>query len=205
MKTVVTDAAAVLGLALLVGSFLRAAYKLQRRVNPGRHLARAYASPYGRIVDGFYWTARHLRQATRTPNRAASLQAAWGSFWIGALTAAVPIAAVVAAETPSLDKHGLALGVGAVVWSCVVEVAGMSERIERLARATVISVPVAFSISAVAVLNVIVVIIAAVPLVSGEAGKTAAIGAAFIAMADLMSALWGLILAGQHDHPLMDP
>jgi hypothetical protein len=188
--------AALLGLVLHLVRCLLADPAAWRRV------AVLHASPCARLAEALFWTSHHLRGGVAGASPRRSLTAAARALGMGVSVAFVPLAGVAIFDTPAFaGHHGVALGLGAVVWSSIVEFGGL---LSRIAPWRVAGRPEPSAIGLVAVLDVGVLLAAMAPLVSGDVLRSAVLGAALIAAADLAAVFWTLILAVEEDHPLKE-
>jgi hypothetical protein len=126
-----------------------------------------------------------------------------GALVIVVTTSGVPVVALIEADKPQLAEHGVALGIGGLLWGCLIEVTGIAERTARMSGKPVFSGSPADCLWGVTAFNLGMVLLAAQPFFLGDANvKAALLGAGFVALADLVSIAWCIPLAQRDNRPL---
>lgn len=124
-----------------------------------------------------------------------------------AFTALVPLAALALTGIPDLSADGVAVGLGALFWSCLLESATLTERTRRMnGGVAVIGIELWLFAVLFVVADLLLLLFQATETF-GTSGAlwAAAVGASFVALADLASASVGLAFAAANRHPLADP
>jgi hypothetical protein len=166
----------------------------------------SYANANQRIVECLFWCIRHLRKAlTEGAVRQRVARAALAS-WIAVSMIILSVLIVIRSDAPSLDGDGIAAAAGALIWSCVLESVSLPERTQRLAGIAVVGVPVWFLAILLTVADLLLLLVTAAGWFGSGAAEAGAVGASFVALADLTSFAFGLALAAQSPQSLLiDP
>jgi hypothetical protein len=157
------------------------------------------------LWDLAFWSIHHLRRAIAGPGQryrhlARSLLAA-GLLAVVALT---PVLALSRLANPDYTRHGLAIGIGGMVWSAVVESPGMADRIRPLAADIDFTPPVVFAVI-VLIADVAICCLALSGVIEDEPAHSICIGASMIAAADIVSIAIGIVAAAIPRYPFLDP
>ena len=192
-------------LIVLVVLALESARRLRAMPDWQKRLADSHAPVYVRLGEHLFWLVRHLLRALfRRERRLQHLQRALLALAFLSITALTPILTIARGVDPDFAKHGLAIGVGALVWTIVVESPAVSDRIRRLS-ARVDLFPVLVHVLIVSVLDAAISCLALSGRIEGEPLASACVGAAFVAAADIVSTAVGVAAATLPRYPLLDP
>lgn len=189
----------VIGLLLV-----RDAIRLSRHSNQIARVQETHATLYSRLAEYGFWFLRHIvigfkqRQGRGARFRRALLSL--GAFCL--LFAPVLVAAQMA-NLSAVAHHTVAFAIGTAVWSFIVESPSLPYRIKVHTPTTTLVHPVAVA-SIIAALDLTIGAFAIAGAVGG-ASEAFAIGAAFVAVGDLISALIGLTVAAASTYPFKDP
>jgi ABC-type dipeptide/oligopeptide/nickel transport system permease component len=117
----------------------------------------------------------------------------------------LPAAAIAAQNTPRISSHGLAVGVGALVWGLVLETATLRDRTARLSGAFLLSTPNWIWALLLCAVDVLALGLAARFDFGSADLDVAMTGVAYVAAADLVSTYIGFMLGSPYSYPLSDP
>ncbi len=198
------DAVAAVGsLVLFIGLLFFAVVRVQASADPKASFEESYTTVNGRITECSFWLIRHLCLCTtQTGPRLAKAGYAMLAL---IFTMFVPVAALALSGIPDLSEQGVAVGAGALVWSCLLESGSLPDR-TRINATPVIAIDV-WLFAVVLVIADLLLVLFQVTNLFGTSGSlwAAAVGASFVALADLASVAVGLAFAAASHHPLADP
>jgi hypothetical protein len=183
---------------------VRDAIRLSQHGNQIARVQETHATLYSRLAEYGFWFLRHTvigvkqRQGRGARFRRALLSL--GTFWL--LFVPVLVAAQMA-NLSAVGHHTVAFAIGTAVWSFIVESPSLPYRIKIHTPTTTLVHPVAVA-SIIAALDLTIGAFAIAGAVGG-ATEAFAIGAAFVAAGDLISALIGLTVAAASTYPFKDP
>jgi hypothetical protein len=181
-------------LALLPLGLLRAGTTLRRRADWERRLTDAHATLFARVGEAVLQLARNAAPAVRGPRRAQHVGACLAALLFIAILVAPPVLAERLDLAEAGRDAGLALTLGTIVWSALTEMPGVVERRPHLSP-TPEPLPTLVLVLVVLVLDVGVTMLALSGALEGAAASTFALGASFVAAADIVSAAVGLVAA----------
>ena len=192
-------------LALLVVSALGAASRLRAMPDWQERLKNSHASIYVRLGELAFWLVRHLNGVFfRRGRRLQHLERALVALFFLSITAVTPVLTLALGSNPDFSRHGLAIGIGALVWTIVVESSAVSDRVRRFS-AAVDFFPVLVHILITFLLDAAISCLALSGMIRGEPLASVISGAAFVAAADIVSTLVGVAAAALPSYPLLDP
>ena len=201
-----SDIAAIVGFAGLLAFFGASAMHLVGVPNGAARFERSYANANQRILDCLFWALRHAWKAFADGGVLERLARAAVAMGIGAAMVALSTYVVVQADAPPLDDQGIAVGIGALLWSCVLEGAALPERAGRVANKIIWDRPLWALALLLLIFDLLLLLVAAVGWFGTGSTGAGAVGASFVALADVTSFAFGLALAAQaEESPLGDP
>jgi hypothetical protein len=164
-----------------------------------------YATVGARIAESAYWTVRHicLALAGDQPGRRAKSAVYAGLVLL--TTLAAPLGAVGAGAAPGFDKHGIAAAVGALLWGCLLESATLPDRTQELTGRRLPAIDLYLFIIGLVVLDVLLMVVALTNDFSDARLDVGIRFASLVAMADVISVLWGFVLSPWSRYPLGEP
>jgi hypothetical protein len=195
----------LLGLVLLLTASTVVARALRRAPDWQERLWRSHATVYARLWDLAFWSMHHLHRAISSPGqRCRHLERSLLAAGLLAMVALTPVLALSRLANPDFTRHGLAIGIGGLVWSAVVESPGMADRIRPLAADIDFTPPVVFAVI-VLIADVSVCCLALSGVIEGEPAHSICIGASLVAAADIVSIGIGVVAAAVPRYPFLDP
>lgn len=193
------------GLLTVIAGLWMAASRLNRRSQPAVAFERTYATVSAHVVEFLYWTAREVGGvfAPRSTRSSHAVRAAFAIALV-AMTILFPVAAIAASDEPELRDHGVALGVGGLLWALVLETSSLPSRTRGLMGTQVLSLPVwQWALLLIASDVALLVGTALYPGLS-DTVHVALVGASYVALADIVSAYIGFMLSPFSRYPLSE-
>jgi hypothetical protein len=191
------------GFLAAVAGFWMSGLALAGTPQPAKAFERTYANVPARVVECAFWVGRHvLGLITASENGWMNVRRALLAGLFGGVTLLIPLAAIAAAETPSLADHGIALGVGGLVWTSFLETASLPHRLPNLADPSPVQTPLwMWAVLLIASDGLLLIASFAHPGL-GESARVGLVGAAYVAFADLVSVYIGFVLSPHTPYPL---
>jgi hypothetical protein len=203
------------GLCVIGATLCRTASVLYGRKDAVSTLEHTYATVPAHLAEFSFWAITHTRAAvTRSAHRAGVTPRAASRRRTRALyallaclllvvTGLLPAAAIAATKAGSLASHTVVVGIGGLIWTCVLETATLRERITRLAGREILRTPLWMWVLLLVVLDVLLMIACfVVPHLNRGHLLVGLFGAAYVAMADLVSCYIGFLLSSSHPYLL---
>jgi hypothetical protein len=202
---VAKDAVIIVGAVLIVVTVAGAFLGFSESQDKRNRFERCYATVDARLTEGVWWLARHAWRAARDSERGERVLPAIFAATTVVTTALLPAAALKASQAGLLSRQGIAAGVGALVWGCILEGTSLPERIAALVRRPVWSVELWKIAVILGMADVALVTVGLAHNFASEVFGAAISGAAFVAGADIVSLLVGFVLCPWEPYPLVGP
>lgn len=155
--------------------------------------------------DLVFWLSHHLRKSLKsTGQRCHHLARALLAASLLATLALTPVLAFSQLAKPDSARHALAIGVGGLIWAAVVESPEMAERIGKFESGIDFIPSVVFAVI-VWIADVAVCCLALGAAIQGEPAASVCVGASFVAAADVVSMMIGVVAAAFPRYPFLDP
>ncbi|MFZ1153508.1 MAG: hypothetical protein WAN93_01245 [Solirubrobacteraceae bacterium] len=195
----------IAGFALLLIACVSVACALRRAPDWQDRLKRSHATVYERLWELAFWLLRHLRDTLSSAGqrRRHLTRALLAAGLLGAL-ALTPVLALLEMAKPDFVRHGLAIGIGGLIWTTVVESPGMAERIRKFESEIDFIPSVVFALI-VLIADIALCCLALGGVIQGQPASSVCVGASFVAAADIVSMMIGVMAAAFPRYPFLDP
>lgn len=197
-------------LLLFLGAFVTLTIVVAARLfrSPARvaQFEACYVSVNARVLDSCFWASRHVLKALRDRGSARARMSRTGlALLVGGLTIAVPLTAIAASGDGDVGRHGVYAAVGALLWACLLEGAGIGERLNQQVGSPIVATPLWALVVVFLVFDLVVGFLALSGVFVAGPVRAAAIGAGFVAIADAISIVLGFYLSAWTPYLLADP
>ena len=194
------------GTSVVIACVFIAGGAFAERADRSRSFENTYTTVGSHVAEFSYWFCRHVRRSViGQEQRGSHAVRALGALTAVTATLVLPGLALVSSGSPSLEKQGLAFGIGGLLWGIVLEAAPLRERTYRLVNVYLIRIETWLCALLLCTGDVIVLGVSTFSDLGEPTFDAALAGAAFVAGADLVSTYIGFILCPWTVYPLADP